>query len=54
LRQFIDAAQEAPKLDRKAIREYAVARFGLEANALLYEKYFNRLLTLWGKGFYEL
>jgi glycosyltransferase involved in cell wall biosynthesis len=54
LRQFIDAAQEAPKLDRKAIREYAVARFGLETNALLYEKYFNRLLTLWGKGFYEL
>ena len=54
LRQFIDAAVAAPSLDRKAIREYAVNRFGLDVNALLYEKYFNRLMTLWGKGFYEL
>ena len=54
LQEFIDAAVAAPRLDRKAIREYAVDRFGLEANALLYEKYFTRLMTLWGKGFYEL
>ena len=54
LQEFIDAAVAAPSLDRKAIREYAVDRFGLEANALLYEKYFTRLMTLWGKGFYEL
>jgi glycosyltransferase involved in cell wall biosynthesis len=54
LQEFIEAAEKAPSLDRKAIREYAVNRFGLDANALLYDRYFNRLLSLWGKGFYEI
>ena len=54
LQEFIEAAEKAPNLDRKVIREYAVNRFGLDVNALLYDRYFNRLLSLWGKGFYEL
>jgi len=48
--EFIQAAKEAPNLDRKYIRERALKKYSLEATAPKYEKYFNRLLTLWGDG----
>lgn len=54
LREFMDAAEKAPLLDRHAIRQYAIDNFSLEVTALKYDKYFRRLLTLWGDGWYDL
>jgi hypothetical protein len=41
------------KLDRTEIREIARSRYSLEAVGKQYEAYFNRLLTLHGKGWYS-
>ena len=54
LQEFMDAAEAAKHLDRKAISRYSKDRYGLNAVGLMYEKYFTRLQTLWGKGWYEL
>jgi glycosyltransferase involved in cell wall biosynthesis len=54
LQEFVDAAENVKTLDRKAISEYAKERYGLDTVALMYDKYFNRLLSLWGAGWYEL
>jgi glycosyltransferase involved in cell wall biosynthesis len=53
-REFVDAVEAAKFLDRRAIRERAVNTYSLEAVAPQYEQYFNRLLTLWGSGWYAL
>ena len=50
--QFLDAVDGVHKLDRKAIRSYALRRFSLEAVAPRYDEYFRRLETLWGDGWY--
>jgi len=52
--EFIDAAINASLLDRKAIGEYSKNRYGLDAVGLMYDRYFRRLQTLWGAGWYEL
>lgn len=54
LQEFIDATIDAPNLDRKKIRQHAVDNYSLEAVAIKYDRYFKRLLTLWGHGWYEL
>jgi len=54
LQEFMDAAEAAKHLDRKAISQYSKDRYGLDTVGLMYEKYFTRLQTLWGKGWYEL
>lgn len=54
LGEFVEAAKLAPNLNRKKIREAAVERFGLKNSALKYERYFNRLMKLWGDGWYDL
>lgn len=51
--EFVQAAIDAPKLNRKAIRERALATYSLESTAPKYEKYFHRLSQLWGKGWYS-
>lgn len=51
--EFCDAAEAAPSLDRRLIRERAQARWSYEAVAPQYEAYFRRLATLWGRGWYE-
>jgi glycosyltransferase involved in cell wall biosynthesis len=48
--EFIDAAKKVKDLDRNYIRERAIKNYSLEATAPKYEKYFSRLLTLWGDG----
>jgi hypothetical protein len=50
----MDAAENAKNLDRSFISKYSKDRYGLNAVGLMYEKYFNRLLTLWGDGWYEI
>ena len=54
LQEFMDAAEAAPSLDRKAIRQHAVDHYSLEAVGPQYDKYFRRLQLLWGDGWYQL
>lgn len=53
LQEFIDAVHNAPYLDKHAIRKRALRLYSLEAVAQRYETYFERLMTLWGGGFYQ-
>jgi glycosyltransferase involved in cell wall biosynthesis len=61
LKEFMVAAQKCyaadshtvPKLDRGWIRQWAQARYSLEAVGPQYDAYFKRLETLYGEGFYE-
>jgi glycosyltransferase involved in cell wall biosynthesis len=52
LGEFIDAVNNAKNLDRKLISQYAKDRYGLDTVALMYDKYFHRLETLWDGGWY--
>jgi glycosyltransferase involved in cell wall biosynthesis len=51
--EFILATQNVKNLDRAAIRKRAVETYGVDVIAKQYEYYFQRLLTLWGDGWYE-
>jgi glycosyltransferase involved in cell wall biosynthesis len=50
--EFILASQNVKTLDRKAIRERAISLYSVDVIAKKYEKYFERLMTLWGDGWY--
>ncbi|MEU6185892.1 glycosyltransferase [Nocardia sp. NPDC047038] len=52
LREFCDAADAVHKLDYRGIRDYAISKFSTDVVAPQYEAYFERLLTLWGDGWY--
>lgn len=51
-REFAEAATACLSLDRKIIRKQALDRFGMDTVAGQYERYFERLFTLWGDGWY--
>lgn len=51
--EFCKATEDVLKLDKKTIRDYAMSKFSLDVVANQYEQYFNRLNTLWGKGWYS-
>lgn len=51
--EFCEALDKVGGLNRKAIRDYAHQRFSMPVVAQLYERYFRRLLFLWGQGWYE-
>lgn len=51
--EFCAAALDAPLLDRVAIRQSALERFSMDVVSGYYEKYFERLLTLKDKGWYQ-
>ena len=54
LEQFVWAADNIHKLDRRVCREWAEKNFSLESVAPMYEEYFTSLLPVFkGKGFYE-
>jgi hypothetical protein len=53
MQEFINAADDVKNLDRGFISKYAKDRYGLATVAKMYEKYFERLETLWGRGWYE-
>ena len=53
-REFIDAAENATSLDRALISKYSKDRYGLDTVGKMYEKYFTRLQSLWGSGWYDL
>jgi glycosyltransferase involved in cell wall biosynthesis len=53
LQQGVDAVERALELNREAVREYAVARYSLDAVAPLYEEWFAACDTLFRDGWYE-
>ena len=53
LAEFELATENLVRLEPYDIRSYAQARFGTAPISKKYETYFNRLLTLWGDGFYS-
>jgi glycosyltransferase involved in cell wall biosynthesis len=53
LAEFELATENLVNLEPLDIREHARARFGLDPISKMYESYFDRLLTLWGDGFYS-
>ena len=53
MQEFVDAVDICHTLSPYAIRQRAVRKYSLEAVARMYDRYFHRLATLWGDGFYE-
>lgn len=51
--EFKRAAQDVEKLNTAAIRNRAVSLYSLDVIGEKYEAYFQRLLHLWDKGWYE-
>jgi glycosyltransferase involved in cell wall biosynthesis len=51
--EFILATQNVKTLDREFIRKRAIDTYSVDVIAKQYEYYFQRLLTLWGDGWYE-
>lgn len=50
---FIQAAKDIEKLDPEKIRQYAMEHYTLEGAIPKYREYFNRILNLYGKGWYK-
>jgi glycosyltransferase involved in cell wall biosynthesis len=50
--EFIQAMEDVKKLNRQKIRDRAISLYSVDVIAKQYEQYFNRLLTLWGDGWY--
>jgi len=53
MKEFEAATYKLDDLDNAEIRANARSRFSTEVVGAQYEVYFNRLLGLWGEGFYE-
>jgi glycosyltransferase involved in cell wall biosynthesis len=53
LAEGCEAVERAMDLDPERVREQALEQFSLEAVAPRYEEWFERLSTLWGRGWYE-
>jgi glycosyltransferase involved in cell wall biosynthesis len=52
-REFVEAAEKVPSLDRKAIREHAL-RYTTDTIKHEYDYYFRRLATLRDEGWYQM
>ena len=50
--EFVHAAENVGSISPKACRDWAMENFTLEVAAKKYENYFNRILDLYGKGWY--
>lgn len=53
LSEFIEAAQKADTLDPLRIRQHVLDNYSLDVIGAKYEKHFERLLTIWNDGWYE-
>lgn len=53
LGELLGAVESCDELDRREIHDRAVARFSLDAIAPQYDRWFTRLATLHGAGWYE-
>jgi len=54
LAEFIKATEEVKTLDHRAIAVDAYAKYSTDMIRYKFERYFNRLLTLWDDGWYQL
>ena len=54
LRDFTKAAEEAKILNHKLIAKDTYKKYSTDIIKYKYDEYFNRLLTLWEDGFYQL
>ena len=54
LAEFVRAVEEVRKLDPRAIAVDTYSKYSTDIIRFKYERYFQRLLTLWDKGWYEL
>lgn len=52
LQEFCDGVAGAALLDPAAIRRHAVATYSLDVVRYRYQRYFERLASLWGAGWY--
>jgi len=53
LSEFVEACDRVSELDPHYIRERAQRLYSLDTIAERYDRYFRRLLTLWGNGWYS-
>lgn len=53
LGEFMHGAEAVSGLDRVAIRKMCLDRYSIDVIGAKYERYFNRLLKLWGDGWYS-
>jgi glycosyltransferase involved in cell wall biosynthesis len=54
MREWMEAAERVGELDPHYIRDRAVRLYSTDAIAPRYQRYYERLATLWGEGFYSL
>lgn len=53
MREALQGFEECEQLDSEQIRAEAIARYSLQAVAPRFTRWFDRLETLWGDGWYE-
>ena len=54
LREFVDATEDVKTLNYREIATDAYINYSMDVIRYKYDRYFNRLLTLWNNGWYEL
>lgn len=54
LKEFVKAAEDVKQLNPKYISTRAASLYSVDVIKYKYDEYFNRLLTLWDKGWYQL
>jgi glycosyltransferase involved in cell wall biosynthesis len=54
LKDYVEAVEKVKKLDTGYIMFRAASKYSLEVVANQYQDYFDRLYTLWNKGWYEI
>jgi glycosyltransferase involved in cell wall biosynthesis len=52
--EYVEAARRVPELDSKVISDRAISLYSEAVLAKKYQAYFERLATLWGKGWYAM
>ena len=54
LAEFVKATEQVKTLDSRKIATDTYAKYSTDMIRYQYDRYFNRLLTLWDKGWYQL
>jgi glycosyltransferase involved in cell wall biosynthesis len=54
LAEFVKATEQVKNLDHRAIATDTYAKYSTDMIRYKYDRYFNRLLTLWNDGWYQL
>jgi hypothetical protein len=52
--EFVEAAEKVKTLDYRMIATDAYVNFSMDVIRHKFDRYFNRLLTLWDDGWYQL